>query len=59
MAMDLVQIIPTDHWEYVLHKKQTVDAMKLLPKTPDAAENLCVERSMFQNNDACELVTQI
>ena len=41
MAVDLAQIIPIDHWEYVLHEKQSVDAMKRLPKTPDAAE-ICV-----------------
>ena len=39
--MDLAQIIPTDHWEYVLQEKQTVDVVKRLQKTPEAGE-VCV-----------------
>ena len=41
MIMDLAQIIPTDHWEYVLQEKQTVDVVKPLQKTPEAGE-VCV-----------------
>ena len=41
MAVDLVQIIPTDHWEYVLHGIQSVGAVKCLPKAPETTE-ICV-----------------
>ena len=39
--MDLAQIIPTDHWEYGLHEKQSVDVVKQLQKTPEAVK-VCV-----------------
>ena len=41
MAVDLAQIIRTDHWEYGLHEKQSVDVVKQLQKTPEAVK-VCV-----------------